>query len=281
MPVDPSDPRAYGEAFADVYDAWYGDLPGRDEAVGRLAALAGLDDGADLPHTGGPPRGGVGAAGGLVLELAVGTGRLALPLAARGVPVVGVDASAAMLAHLRAKDPGRRVVAVRADLAALPVRAGARLALAFVATSSLFNLWRAEDQRRCLDRVGAALEPGGALVVEAFVPDPTARGLAVTPRHVGGGRATVFVTRADPRRQLVESDIVELGTAGVRRRPVVVRPLLPDQLDDLAAAAGLALESRWADWTGRPYDEGSPAHVSTYRRPAPAGTTPPRRPARP
>lgn len=280
MPVDPTDPRAYGEAFADVYDAWYGDLPGRDAAVERLAALVGR--GHEGRHrAGGPAPGDAGAADGPVLELAVGTGRLALPLATRGVPVVGVDASAAMLARLRAKDPGGRVGAVRADLAALPLRAGAQLALAFVATSSLFNLWRAEDQRRCLDRVSAALAPGGALVVEAFVPDPTARGVVVTPRHVDRARATVFVTRAHPRSQVVESDIVELGPGGVRRRPVVVRPLLPVQLDELAAAAGLALESRWADWAGSPYDEASVAHVSTYRRPAPASTTRPRRPDRP
>lgn len=280
MPVDPTDPRAYGEAFADVYDAWYGDLPGRDEAVERLAALVGRgDEGRD--RAGGPAPGGTGAADGLVLELAVGTGRLALPLATRGVPVVGVDASAAMLARLRAKDPERRVGAVRADLAALPLRAGAHLALAFVAASSLFNLWRAEDQHRCLDRVGAALAPGGALVVEAFVPDPAPSGVVIAPRRVGGGRATVFVTRAEPEHQVVESDIVELGPSGVRRRPVVVRPLLPDQLDQLAAAAGLALESRWADWAGSPYDEGSVAHVSTYRRPAPTSTTRPRRPDRP
>jgi SAM-dependent methyltransferase len=244
--MDRYDARSYGEAYADVYDDWYGDLAGTAEAVAMLAHLAG---------------------GGPVLELAAGTGRLALPLVVHGVTVVGLDASTPMLDQLRAKDTAGAVAAVQADMAALPFRSAA-FALAFVAANSLFNLFTEEDQRRCLADTAAALLPGGALVVEAFVPDDRHRGGAVVEaRTVERDRVTLFVSKEDAEAQTVAAQIIELTEAGgVGLRPVFLRYLRPAQLDDLAVAVGLRLEERWAAWDRSAFTEDSPGHVSVYRK---------------
>ena len=245
--MDRYDARTYGDGYADVYDHWYGDLPGADEAVATLSELA-----ADGP----------------VLELAVGTGRLAVPLAAAGVRVVGIDASTPMLAQLARNDPTGSVLAVRADMAALPLAATSGFALAFVAVNSLFNLFTAESQRRCVLDTAAALRPGGALVVEAFVPDERGTGAGVVePRSIEPDRVTLFVSRQDPVAQTVSAQIIEITAEGNRLRPVHLRYLTPAQLDALAAEAELHLEQRWQDWARTPFTDDSPTHVSLYRRP--------------
>jgi SAM-dependent methyltransferase len=245
--MDRYDARTYGDGYADVYDRWYGDLPGADDAVATLAELA---------------------AGGPVLELAVGTGRLAVPLAATGVRVVGVDASAPMLAQLVRNDPAGSILAVRADMAALPFAAASGFALAFVAVNSLFNVFTAEGQRRCLLDTAAALRSGGALVVEAFVPDERSTGAGVVePRTIEPDRVTLFVSRQDPVAQTVSAQIIEITAEGNRLRPVHLRYLTPAQLDGLAVDAGLELEQRWQDWTRTAFTDDSPTHVSLYRRP--------------
>ena len=243
--MDRYDARSYGEAYADVYDTWYGDMAGADDAVAVLVELA---------------------AGGRVLELAVGTGRLALPLADNGLAVVGVDASVPMLGHLVAKDAGRSVTPVRADMAALPF-APAAFDLAFVAANSLFNVFSEPGQQRCLADTAAALRPGGALVVEAFVPDERHRsGGVVEPRTVEPDRVTLFVSKEDPAAQTVAAQIIEITEAGTRLRPVFIRYLRPHQLDAMAAEAGLQLADRWAAWDRSAFTADSPAHVSVYRQ---------------
>lgn len=243
------DARTYGDRHADVYDEWYGDRWPTDDAVQRLLQLADA----------------VGP--GPVLELAVGTGRLALPLAAAGRHVVGVDASKAMLERLAANDPSGSVQAVRADLAALPLAPRGRFALAFVAVNSLFNVFTEEGQARCVHATAGALRPGGLLVVEAFVPDerPEPTGV-VEPRSIEADRVTLFVSRQDPDAQTVTGQIVEITAAGNLLRPVHLRYLTPDQLDALAGTAGLERVERWQDWGGTPFTDGSSSHVSVYRR---------------
>ncbi|MDQ1425589.1 MAG: hypothetical protein QOD72_3087 [Acidimicrobiaceae bacterium] len=238
-------PASYGDAMADVYDEWYGELPQRAAAVECLVKLA--EDGT-------------------ALELGVGTGRLALPLAARGVPVVGVDASAPMIERLRAKPGGDSVVAIVADMAA-PLPAGP-FSLVFAAVNTFFLLDTERAQADCFASVATRLTPGGRLAIEAFVPDagdePTDH---VAVRDLAIDRVVLEVSRSDPTGQMAEGQYVELTErGGVRLRPWRIRWATPTQLDGYAVAAGLQLESRWASWDGAPFTTDSTHHVSVWRR---------------
>jgi SAM-dependent methyltransferase len=255
--VEGYDAATYGERFADVYDDWYASVTDADACVARLAALA-----AD--------------AAGPVLELGIGTGRLALPMAAMGFDVRGVDASPAMLDRLRAK-PGAEALAVgEADLARLvaPTRAddppaGPRFALVFVAYNTLFNLTEAADQQACVTRVAALLADGGRFVVEAFVPpspeEPPGPSDGVAVRELTVDRVVLSVARHDAGDQTMTGQFVDISEAGIRLRPWHLRYRTPAQLDDLATGAGLVLEHRWAGWRREPFDDSSTTHVSVYR----------------
>lgn len=241
-------PGTYGASFADVYDDWYGTLPGADDAVAFLAGVAA--------RTPGRP----------VLELGIGTGRLALPLAARGVAVHGVDASPAMVEVLRAKPGAEGLHVVTADMAGADP--AGPYGLVFVAVNTFFNLDTDADQRRCLANVAARLVPGGHFVVEAFVPglDPE------RPRdHVGistitPDRLVLTATREDRDAQTLTGQHVELTDGQVRLRPWRIRWVTPDQLDALAAAAGLTLVERYASWSQEAFSVISAQHVSVYRK---------------
>lgn len=253
-------PGTYGDSFADVYDDWYGEHGGGDPtaAVDLLASLAAGRNGP-------------------VLELGVGSGRLALPLAARGFPVWGIDASAAMIARLRdnaaATGPVESALhPIVGDMAALPFGPGSHFGLAFVAANTLFNLPRADLQARCLVELARCVETGGALVIEAFVPndEPDQPVSAVEAPMIELGRVVLTASRRDPADQVVIGQHIEITEAGVRLRPWKIRYCSPAQLDTMAGAAGWELDQRWASWARTSFDETSPAHVSVYRR---AGAT--------
>ncbi|QXC63123.1 class I SAM-dependent methyltransferase [Aquihabitans sp. G128] len=250
------DEATYGDRFADVYDDWYGTITDTDACVAALAALADA------------------AGGGPVLELGVGTGRLAVPLAQRGATVVGIDASQAMLdrlaRNLAAAEPpvpdGAGVRGVLGDMAHPPLDSQ-RFGLAFVAYNTLFNLIGPGAQQRCFGAVAAALEPAGRFVVEVFVPDPEAGpGDAVAPRRVTADRVVLSVSRNDPSSQEVLGQYVDITEAGIKLRPWHIRWATPAQLDAMAAAAGLVVEQRWSDWEGTPAGPEAATHVTTYRR---------------
>lgn len=239
------DASTYGERFADVYDDWY---PFRDDTPTCVEAIAAL------------------AGGGAVLELGVGTGRLAIPLAARGLAVTGVDSSPAMLERLAAKPGGQAVRALLGDMADPPV-GDATFAVVFVAYNTLFNLVGDGDQQRCLANAATRLVPGGSVAVEAFVPDPDHEGNdGVTVRDLTADRVVLSVSRSDPARQEVLGQFVDITESGIRLRPWHVRWSSPDQLDAMAEQAGLALHRRTADWAGNPWSDDAAAHVSVYRR---------------
>jgi SAM-dependent methyltransferase len=239
-------PESYGENFADVYDDWYDDVSDGAATVAGVAELA---------------------EGGPILELGVGTGRLAIPLAARGNEVVGVDASSAMLDRLRAKDGGAAVAVVEADMADPPVAAG-HFALAFAAFNTFFNLTDESTQRRCIANVARVLRPGGRLVIEGFVPP--AEGLAdggVSVRTITLDRAVLSASKHDPLTQMIHGQHIDISATGIRMRPWVLHYRTPAQLDSLTATAGFALETRHADWTGTPWSDGAENHISVYRLP--------------
>jgi SAM-dependent methyltransferase len=200
--------------------------------------------------------------GGPVLELGVGTGRLAIPLAAHGIAVTGLDASGAMLERLAAKPGGDRVVAHHGDMAG-PLPDGP-WSLVVVARNTFFNITSEDEQRATLREIVRVLAPGGSLVIDAFVPDRSGRTSSVEVRDVGVDRVLLFVDRHDPERQLAWSSFVEMTPEGNRFRPCVIRYATPDQLDGMAADAGLTLRDRWAEWNGTPFSTDSTRHVSLY-----------------
>lgn len=248
--MDGYDETTYGDSFADVYDDWYSDVSDTDATVVALAVLAG---------------------GGDVLELGVGTGRLAVPLAealARdGGTVTGIDTSTAMLDRLRERDGDERVRALRRSMEG-PLPDGP-FDLVFVAYNTLFSLGTAALQARCFHAAAGVLRAGGRFVVEAFVPDiERPPGSDVTVRSLSADRVVLSVSVQHPDRQVAEGQFVELtGGGGVRLRPWSIRYSTPDELDTMAAEAGFELEVRWASFTGDLFGPDSDRHVTVYRRP--------------
>ena len=239
------DASTYGDRFADVYDDWYAAVTDVDACVDRLVTLAAAV----------PP--------GPILELGVGSGRLAIPLAARGLEVHGLDASTAMLDALRSKPGADKVVPVLGDMAEPPA---GPWSIVFVAFNTFFNLGTEADQRRCLAGVAASLAPGGRFVIEAFVPPedgPEVEG-AVTPRQITADEVVLSVSRHDRGAQTITGSHVHLTEQGTRLRPWHLRYVTPAQLDAMAAESGLVLVDRWSGWRGEPFDETSSVHVSVY-----------------
>lgn len=246
--MDGYDATTYGDRFVDVYDDWYGSITDTSACVEALAQLAG---------------------DGLVLELGVGTGRLAIPLAARGLNVTGLDSSRAMLERLASKPGGDQVITVLGDMVdpAGPSVADRSFGLAFVAYNTLFNLIGPGEQQRCLTNVAALLTDNGSLVVEAFVPVTGAHADdQVTPRQVTADRVVLSVSRTNPDDQEVMGQYVDITEAGIKLRPWHIRWTTTVQLDKMAEAAGLRLVERWATWTREPFHADAAAHVSIYRR---------------
>ncbi len=244
--MDGYDRFTYGEVFADVYDDWYADVTPREACAAFLAEVAG--------------------GRGPVVELGVGTGRLARPLAAHGLPVVGVDVSPVMLRRLATTttgDPG--VLPVQADMVALPLRGP--FPLVFVSFSTFFNLVDPGSHAAALAEVARVLGPDGRFVLEAFVPrdDLAERRNWVSVRTVERDRLVLHAGLVDVDDQTVAAQHVEITEAGIRLRPLFIRYLFPDQLDALAAAAGLTLEARHGGWAGEAFDDDAGVHVSVYR----------------
>jgi SAM-dependent methyltransferase len=251
--VEGYDSSSYGDAFADVYDDWYHGISDVDATVATLASLSSANP--SLP----------------VVELGVGTGRLALPLAERIHPteVIGIDSSAAMLDVLASKSGGRRVHVVRGDMiTALP---NGPLGLVFVAYNTFFNLASADLQRRCFAEVAARLAVDGCFVLEAFIPqDPPRTGHDIAVRTMASDRVVLSISRYAGEQQVAEGQFVEFTEAhGVRLRPWSIRYAQPAELDAMADDAGLFLRSRWQTFAGDVFDDDSPQHVSVYARRAP------------
>jgi SAM-dependent methyltransferase len=236
------DPAAYGAAFAEVYDQWYGDQPNTDAAVDLIGRL------------------GHDALGGHLLELGVGTGRLAIPLAAAGWSVIGLDASAEMLARLAAK--ATDVTAVRGDAGVRADYPNGPFDIVLAAYNFIFNLPDRAAQAGCLAAAAEVSTPDGTLVLEAFVPAVSPpSGVVTSPGPVDD---VTIVAEVDTTTGVVHG---EHRHADGRRRAWHVCPATPSELDQLAAAAGWRLDHRWETWDGAPFHANdSGTHVSTYRR---------------
>jgi SAM-dependent methyltransferase len=237
------DPSTYGERMADVYDEWFGVPADTDESREFLAGIA---------------------ANGSALELGVGTGRIALPLAERGIEVHGIDASEAMVRKLREKPGGAEIPVSIGDFAAVDVEG--EFALIYVVFNTFFALLTQEDQVRCFENIAARLKPGGAFIIEAFVPDPARfeQYQATRTKHVGVDRVVLEVSRHDPVEQRVYSQSIVWSEAGAKFYPVRLRYAWPSELDLMARLAGLRLRERFGSWRREPFTAASGRHVSVY-----------------
>jgi len=233
--------ETYGERAAGVYDEWYSDYdPG---AIDMLAELAD---------------------GGKALELGIGTGRIALPLSARGIEVHGIDAAASMISRLRSKPGSERLTVTQGDFAEVGVQQ--EFAVVYIVFNTFFALPSQEAQVQCFRNVAAHLSDDGCFLVEAFVPDLT---------RFNGGQvnwATKVTTEVveldmgqhDPLTQRVVSQKVVIADGSVRLYPVQIRYAWPAELDLMAQLAGLRLRERWSNWKREPFTSESTKHISVY-----------------
>jgi hypothetical protein len=207
------------------------------------------------------------AGGGPALELAIGTGRVALPLAARGIRVDGIDFSPAMVAQLRTKPGGEQIAVTMGNFADVPVEGTYRLV--YLVFNTLFNLLTQDEQVRCFENVAAHLAEDGVFVVEAFVPTYLTRLRSdqyVDAEAIAVDKVWLDVGRHDPVTQRLEESHVVLSPEGVRVYPIVTRYAWPSELDLMARIAGLRLHDRWAGWNREPFTSTSTSHVSVYGR---------------
>lgn len=244
-------PSTYGDRIADVYDSDFGrneeEVPATVDLLAELAAAAGP---------------------GPVLELGIGTGRIALPLRARGLDVHGIDASEAMVAKLRGKPGGTDVPVSVGDFADVGVDGS--FSLVFVVWNTLFALLSQDAQVRCFANVATRLVRGGLFLIDAFVPDPAllTGGQRVTATRVEVDEVLLGATQTYLADQRVVSQHIALTEAGARLYPVQIRYAWPAELDLMARLAGLELAHRWGGWLKEPFGDTSRRHVSVWRKPA-------------
>ena len=207
------------------------------------------------------------AQGGSALEFAIGTGRIALPLTALGVPVDGIELSAPMVDRLRAKLGGATLNVTIGDMSLAAT--GRRYGLVFLVYNTIFNLLTADDQVRCFENAARHLSEGGCFVVETAVPSAwitPERPQYVHAERVGMNEIVLDVARYDPVSQLLEENHVRLATDGITMSPIVCRLITPGEMDLMARLAGLRLTERFANWRREPFSADSRAHVSIYQQ---------------
>jgi SAM-dependent methyltransferase len=236
-------PSTYGDRIADVYDAWLSVPTDGEDTAAFLAALAGS---------------------GPALELAIGTGRIALPLAARGVEVHGIDASEAMVAKLREKPGGSDIPVTMGDMADVGV--DGTYPLIYLVFNTFYALLAQEDQVRCLENVAAHLSPGGAFVVQGFVPDMSLyhRGSRAHVLRIGVDDLLMDLSTLDVVEQRVSAQHLVIQGGRVTQYPVELRYVWPAELDLMARVAGLRRRERWSDWKRTPFTSSSGQHISVY-----------------
>jgi SAM-dependent methyltransferase len=203
---------------------------------------------------------------GRALELGIGTGRIALPLTARGVPVHGIDLSRAMVARLQAKPCGDAIGVTIGDFAT--AKADGEFTLAYLVFNTIMNLTSQAAQVDCFRNVAAHLRPGGCFVIEVMVPDlrRLPAGQDVVPFHVSPTRWAF--DRYDVVTQAMSSNYIDVVDGHGRYYTIPFRYVWPSELDLMAELAGMRLRERWADWAREPFTSQSSKHVSVWEKPA-------------
>ncbi|MGH8880841.1 MAG: methyltransferase domain-containing protein [Stackebrandtia sp.] len=202
------------------------------------------------------------ADGGAALEFAIGSGRIAVPLAATGVRVDGVELSTDMVDRLREKPGGGELDVTIGDMSCDGT--GRRYRLVYLVYNSITNLLTQDGQVRCFENVAGHLRSDGAFVLECGVPGPAARPQYVDAERVTADQVVLDVCRYDPVTQLLDENHVSIGVDGIVLSPIGQRLVYPSELDLMARIAGLRLRDRWGGWNGEPFTADSPRHVSVY-----------------
>jgi SAM-dependent methyltransferase len=239
--------EVWGESTALAYDDDLGTMGSPEVVTATVDRLSAL------------------AEGGPALELAIGTGRIGVPLAARGVPVSGIELSGPMVARLRTKAGPEQVPVVVGDMA--HVRVPGAFALVYLVFNTLSNLLEQSEQVACFRNAAAHLRPGGRFLVELGVPDL---------RRLPPGRDAVIFESGDGRMGVDTYEVTQhlvshhfrygAGTEAQLFRSRH-RYAWPAELDLMARLAGLELEHRWGGWAEELFTEASETHVSVYRLP--------------
>lgn len=246
-PADDYTQETYGEAWAAYYDEIF---PRSDQSAVDLL----------FGYAGDPPR---------AVELAIGTGRVALPLHEKGVEIIGVDISDQMVSRLRDKPGGEGIEVVIGDFADVPIEG--TFPLIYLPFNTLFGLLDQERQVECFENVASHLEPGGRFVIDCFVPDVKRFDAHHTVMQV----SSITSTREHAYEVSIHHPVDQRVTSHhVRRRadgstivlPVKIRYSWPAEIDLMARLAGLSLENRWGWYDRRPFTEASGQHVSVYRK---------------
>jgi SAM-dependent methyltransferase len=228
--LDEFDPKtSFGYAVSKRYDdSLRGD---ETETVAFLARLAGRR---------------------AALEFAVGTGRIALPLARAGVPVDGIEQSQDMVDRMREKPDGMAIEVVIGDMSRAST--GRSYGLVYLVYNTIGNLLTQDDQVRCFQNAARHLEPGGAFVVECRVPTAPARPSHqyVDPARIGAGEVVLDVGRYDPLTQVLDLNHVHISADGIYLSPISLRLAHAPEFDLMARIAGLRLRERWGGWNGEP-----------------------------
>lgn len=203
------------------------------------------------------------------LELAVGTGRIALPLAATGIGVDGIEMSTDMIDRLREKPCGDTITVTTGDMAR--VGTGRTYGLVYLVYNTIGNLLTQDEQVHCFINAARHLDDDGVFVLECSVPTAPARAgrQYVDPEIVGTDHVVFDVCRYDPVTQILDENHVRLSADGIVFGPIRVRLAHPPEFDLMARIAGLQLRDRWAGWNQEPFTATSWRHISIYERATP------------
>jgi SAM-dependent methyltransferase len=204
------------------------------------------------------------AGSGRALELGIGTGRIALPLAQRGVPVHGIDMSKAMAAKLRAKPGGEDIGVTIGDFATTTVDGA--FSVAYLVFNTISNLTTQEEQVACFRNVAAHLEPGGCFVIEVGIPELQRLPPGETFRVFHASESRWGIDEYDVANQGLISHHFEIVDGRLERNSVPFRYTWPSELDLMAQLAGMSLRERWSGWKQEPFTSKSRKHVSVWEK---------------
>jgi SAM-dependent methyltransferase len=235
------------------------DVAGRyDESQSEMFAPEAIDQTVDflVAHANGGP----------VLELGIGTGRIALPLTGRGLAVHGIDMSRAMVARLRAKPGGEDIPVTIGDFATTKVDGS--FALAYLVFNTILNLTTQAAQVACFRNVAAHLRPGGRFVIEVIVPDLQRLPPGEVFRPFDVGATHWGFDEYDVAEQGLVSHHLTIVDGGVVRLSIPFRYVWPAELDLMAELAGMRRVERWGDWSRAPFTSLSRSHVSVWEKAA-------------
>ena len=205
------------------------------------------------------------AGSGRALELGIGTGRIALPLARRGVPVHGIDLSKAMVARLRAKRDGEAIGVTIGDFATTTVDGS--FSLAYLVFNTIMNLTTQAAQVACFRNAAAHLEPGGCFVIEVTIPDLRRLPPGETFHVFNASENHWGIDEYEVATQGLTSHHFETVDGTIERSSIPFRYAWPSELDLMAQLAGMRLRSRWGGWSREPFTSESTKHVSVWEKP--------------